>query len=192
MRRPARVLWRAGPVDFDAGPVDFDDAFRIYARYVGRIAYRLTGQHEDAEEITQEVFLRLSDRMDQVQSDLHLRRWLSMVTVRVAQRYNERFRFWRRLRVQGPDVANMGSGQGLVLGQASLQASPQASPEQRAAVAELFRTLATLPFGQRTAWVLAHGEGMTLDEIAAACQVSKATVKRRLTAARDAVRRHHA
>ena len=173
-----RIVTEAEPPSAAIEEIRFDDAFRTYARYVGRIAYRLTANQDDAEEITQEVFLRLAGKIDGIESHLHLKRWLSQVTVRVAQRYGERFRFWRKLRDPNIGIPDL------------LSVRADTSAEDRLAVVELYRTLSRLPFAQRSVWVLAHAEGLSLDEIASCCGISKATVKRRLAAATTAVKKH--
>ncbi|MEC7518837.1 MAG: sigma-70 family RNA polymerase sigma factor [Myxococcota bacterium] len=53
----------------------------------------------------------------------------------------------------------------------------------------LVRGLQALPTDHQIAFELRHGEGMSLEEVAAAIGVSLATVKRYLTAAREKLRR---
>ena len=70
------------------------------------------------------------------------------------------------------------------------QASHDASPEQRAELALLDRALARLPQKPRTAWILRHVVGCSLEEVAAACDCSLTTIKRRLGEAEETVRVH--
>ena len=52
------------------------------------------------------------------------------------------------------------------------------------------RALVKMPLKLRTPWVLRHVVGCSLDDIAAACECSLATVKRRISDADDRVARH--
>jgi RNA polymerase sigma-70 factor (ECF subfamily) len=58
-----------------------------------------------------------------------------------------------------------------------------ATPELDEAVRATYRVLAALPVDERIPFALRFIEGMELTEVARACDVSLATVKRRLTSA---------
>lgn len=64
--------------------------------------------------------------------------------------------------------------------------SPSASPETRAELVRLMTAVQRLPATERLIFVSRRLEGMTVPEIAESCDVSEATVKRRLG---DAVER---
>jgi RNA polymerase sigma-70 factor (ECF subfamily) len=70
------------------------------------------------------------------------------------------------------------------------QASNDASPEQRAELALVDRALSRMPLKLRTPWVLRHVLGERLEDVAAACNCSLATVKRRLAEAETVVADH--
>jgi RNA polymerase sigma-70 factor (ECF subfamily) len=55
-----------------------------------------------------------------------------------------------------------------------------ADPEQLALLAQVYRTLDTLPVGPRIAWILRNIDAEQLETIAARCDCSIATVKRRI------------
>ena len=54
----------------------------------------------------------------------------------------------------------------------------------------LLLALAALPLELRTAWLLRHVMGCAVEETAEACGCSLATVKRRISAADEQIRRH--
>lgn len=54
----------------------FDLAFP----YVYNIAYRLTGHHETAEDITQDVFVKVYQAADKLQPERHPKPWLKTIT----------------------------------------------------------------------------------------------------------------
>jgi RNA polymerase sigma-70 factor, ECF subfamily len=69
-------------------------------------------------------------------------------------------------------------------------AAPGLASEAVAELAKLDQVLAGLPAEQRIAWLLQRVEGLELAEVAAACGVSIATVKRRIASAQARVDRH--
>ena len=87
---------------------------------------------------------------------------------------------------------SFGVGVGLKNGPASLEAlaTDDASPEVRAELAKLDRVLGELDPQLRIAWMLRFVEGWELTEVAAALDVSLATAKRRIKAARERVDAH--
>lgn len=157
------------------GLMDFDVLFRRFAPYVARIAYKLTGNDRDSEEICQEVFLRLSKKLHTLATIDDVRPWLATVTVRTAKRYMHRFRFWSRLRREPTFDSIDTPGENL-------------SGEDKVALGQLYRQLSSLPPRHRTVWVLFHGEGHALEEIAEICGQSLSTTKRDLATARTALR----
>jgi RNA polymerase sigma-70 factor (ECF subfamily) len=68
-------------------------------------------------------------------------------------------------------------------------ASKSASPEVREALAETYRIIEALPVDLRIAFTLRFVDGRELVEVAEACQVSLATIKRRLVTAEARFRR---
>jgi RNA polymerase sigma-70 factor (ECF subfamily) len=63
----------------------FDEAFTLHHRTVFRTARAVVQDSELAEDITQEVFLRLYRNMDDIKNDEMLRPWLIRVTLNVAK-----------------------------------------------------------------------------------------------------------
>jgi RNA polymerase sigma-70 factor (ECF subfamily) len=148
------------------------DLFTRYAPYVARIGFKLLGSDEDLDDLVQDVFVEAHRGLSQLRTADAAKGWLARITVRKAVRRLRR----RRLRAFF-----------------SLEAMPEqsalvdgaATPEERAHVAAIYRRLEALPVAQRVVWVLKHVEGETLDQIAASCGCSKATVQRRLRAAQQ-------
>jgi RNA polymerase sigma-70 factor (ECF subfamily) len=153
----------------------------IYRRHVGLIAataQRLLRDPVDVDDVVQETFLIGFEQLERLVEPAALRGWLVQIAV---SRVHRRFR-WRKLTgwLSGAEVA------------AALedQACPDAGPEHRAELALIDRALAKMPLKLRTPWVLRHVVGCSLDDIAAACECSLATVKRRIADADGRVARH--
>jgi RNA polymerase sigma-70 factor (ECF subfamily) len=80
------------------------------------------------------------------------------------------------------------------LGEQVKWVSPSASdPHVSREVTELYQVLARMPAKLRVPWTLSRVEGGSLDEVAAWCDISLATVKRRIARADEYVKRrmHH-
>lgn len=71
-----------------------DEIIDKYADMVYRIAVNETGNREDAQDIFQEVFLRLVRYRGRIASEEHLKAWLIRVTINCAKK--QKGSFWNR------------------------------------------------------------------------------------------------
>lgn len=136
-----------------------------YSVHVERILTRILGGHPDLDDLTQEVFVRAFERLDELREPLALRAWLTAIAVFVAR---EAIRKKRRRRWL------------LFLpAEATPEIEVDAAPlEARAALRTFYEVVASLDANRRIAFTLRFVEGMDLREIAEACDVSLATIKR--------------
>ena len=70
-------------------------AFRKYGDTVLRAAYAVTGSYHEAEDITQEVFLKLHAAPQEFENDEHMKAWLLRVTINRCKNFKKSFRFSR-------------------------------------------------------------------------------------------------
>ncbi|WP_437328037.1 RNA polymerase sigma factor [Sorangium sp. So ce381] len=145
-----------------------------HAPKVFRIAARVLGPGADAEDITQEVFVRVFSKISELRDPDALGSFVFSVTVRILK-WELRRRRVRRI-LQLSDTADLPE-----------HPVEPADSEAREALGRLYAILDTLSADDRTAFVLRHMEGMSLQEIAEAVGVSLATVKRRLGRATERV-----
>ena len=159
----------------DPLPISFDDVFRAHAGFVARIALRVLGRPSEVDDLVQDVFLSVLDRLGDLRDPAALRGWLAVITARLARR-RLRARRWKIWLGIGSDYdyAQLADG--------------AASPDDRALLSELYRTLDRLPARQRLAWSLRRIEGLELAAVAQACDCSLATVKRWIAAAEATLR----
>ncbi len=156
--------------------------YRRHVQLVAGTALRLLRNRADAEDVTQETFLLAFEKLAQLAEPAAFRGWLVRIAV---SRVHRRFRT-RKLRglifpwrdAEGEDISLEG------------EARDDATAEQRAELALLDLALAALPLELRTAWLLRHVMGCAVEETAEACGCSLATVKRRISAADEQIRRH--
>jgi RNA polymerase sigma-70 factor, ECF subfamily len=167
---------RAAPVGAGARaaePPALAELFRRYARYVATIGLRLLGRDDELDDLVQDVFIEAHRGLHQLRDLDAAKGWLARITVRRAVRRlrRQKVRAFFSLEALGAEAPVVADG--------------AASPEERAYVSATYRRLEALPVPQRIVWLLRHVEGETLDSIAALCGCSKATVQRRLRAARQ-------
>jgi RNA polymerase sigma-70 factor, ECF subfamily len=147
-------------------PPDFGEIFRLHASWVGAMAARLCGRSGDVEDIVQDVFFLCARKIGSISTLEDARPWLRTVTVRVVRKRlrRQKWGMWFRSSDQGLDELPY---RGL-------------APDERAMIHGLYSALRKLPLEERLAWSLRHVEGATLEEVAAGCDCSLATAKRRI------------
>jgi RNA polymerase sigma-70 factor, ECF subfamily len=179
--REAALIQRCAARDEDACA----ELVNEHQRMVYQLSLNLLGDHNEALDLSQEVFLRVFRTIHAFRGASQLRTWIYRIVVNQAR---NRQRWWRRrhksqqvsldehIRDHGelPDVANGGSPD-RVLGQKQLA--------DRIRVA-----LDRLPFDQRTALVLREIDGLSYEEIGFSLGIAVGTVKSRLARAREALR----
>ena len=143
---------------------------------VYRVAYQFAGNHHDAEDIAQEVFIKVYRSLDKFRQDAQLSSWMYRIVMNACIDHRRR---------QGPaGTAAFGEE-----AEHTLLNTPEETPgpEDRAYAGELGRVLESeinrLPHGQRIVFVMRHHQGLKLGEIADALGLAEGTVKRQLHAA---------
>ncbi len=153
-----------------------ESLFASHAAYVAVIAHRILGRTQDVDDTVQDVFVEAQRGLASVRDPKAITGWLATVTVRIARRQLRRRRVRRWVGLDGglEDI---------------VAASSEASPEQRAQIVELYAGLDRLPVALRLAWTLRRVHGSTNPEVAAHCDCSLATAKRRIAEAERRLRR---
>jgi RNA polymerase sigma-70 factor (ECF subfamily) len=147
-------------------------AYRRFAPRVFAIVQRTVGPSADAEDLTQDIFLRVFSRVHTLRDPDAFSSFVLSVTLRVIK-WQLRQRRVRRIMRLSDD------------GRVPEIAVPGMDSEARQGLARLYRFLDTLPVEERTVFVLRQMQGMDLQEVAGVIGMSLATVKRRFTRARD-------
>ena len=144
-----------------------------YTGHVERVLSRILGAHPDLDDLVQEVFIRAFERVADLRDARALRGWLTAIAVFVAREAIRRTRRRRWLVFLPPEETP------------EIEA-PSASPEARAALQAFRNVVEHLDADLRIAFTLRFVDGMELTEIADACGVSLATIKRRIKDAEGA------
>jgi RNA polymerase sigma-70 factor (ECF subfamily) len=154
----------------------------LYWRKVFNIAYKFVGRHDEAEDLTQDVFLKLFKSLKTFDRRANFSTWLISVSRNLCI---DHYRSVRREReVVNPDVDVN------VLPRRSGAGNPQTLLERRDRVATLRAALQKLPPTLRKALVLRDIQELSYQEIAAKLGVPEGTVKSRINRGRTELARH--
>ncbi|HET7628074.1 MAG TPA: RNA polymerase sigma factor SigW [Bacillales bacterium] len=163
----------------------FGDLIDLYQNKVYSICYRLIGNRQEAEDLTQETFLRAYLNLDSYQADKKFSSWLFRIATNVTI---------DRLRKKKPDYsldAEISGTDGMTM--YTQLASDGWLPEEEAVETELKERLhgeiMQLPPKYRAAIVLKYIEDLSLKEIAEILNLPLATVKTRIHRGREALRK---
>jgi RNA polymerase sigma-70 factor (ECF subfamily) len=167
----------------DAG--EFEAFVRRHQDMVYATALRLLANRVEAEDVSQDVFLKAFQHFDHLRHEERAAGWLKTVTRNTClnhlMRYRSRWRFFSEIDSEGS---------------ARLANEAAAGPSAAARLLEadereqLMRGLRALPAHQRVPLVLYHFEDLSYQDIAAALNVSVAKVKTDIHRARLALRRY--
>lgn len=143
--------------------VAFRDLYGRHGRYVAGVIYRVMGDDAELEDIVQDTFVRAAERLHTLRTPAQVRPWLVTIAVRLTQS-----RLARRRR------------RSFIRHQLTGAVATVSDPRDRAPADELYSALDQVPDKLRVPWILHRIEGQRLEEVAQACGVSLATVKRRI------------
>jgi len=168
---------------------EFDQLVHRCHRQAYNIAYRLTGNHADADDLTQETFLRAFRFFDRYNRDMPFENWLYRIMSRV---FIDELRKKPRIKTQSLDQPlNCMSGSGdreILLEIADYDSNPEHSLLCSELDEHLQSALNSLPEEFRIAVILADIEGMSYEEIAESMSCSLGTVRSRLHRGRKLLR----
>ena len=138
------------------------DAFRLlveqHSRPVFRVAYRITGNEHDADDVVQETFLRAYRQLDRFQERANFGTWLHRIAINCAlDLLRSRGRIDRHYG-GNPEEAEMTGAASTDPQQDRLLLSAELRDQVAAAMERLSGN-------ERTAFVLRHFEGMPVEEI---------------------------
>ncbi len=168
------IVRRAAQGDIGA----FEEIYRAYCSFVYNVAFRMVEAREDAEEITQEVFLIVHQKLNSFLFRSSLKTWVYRIAVNCSiNLLNKRAREIKG-RV-GMDQAEFSSARPEVTHH--LQ---QEDHERR-----VNRLLGALNPDERACVILRNIEGLSYAEIAQSLQVNLNTVRTRLKRAREKIGR---
>lgn len=162
------------------------EAFMIkYQDMVYSTAMRLTANNSEAQDISQEVFIKAYERFDELSKSPTVAGWLRKVATNMSlnhlSRYRSRWSFFSEMFSQDEETSAPEPEFA-----AADSVSEAIEIQDRSACVE--QALQKLPASQRVPLVLFHMEGLQYDEIAKALRVSVGKVKTDIFRGREALR----
>jgi RNA polymerase sigma-70 factor (ECF subfamily) len=180
------VLGGSAPKQTDSR-AHFDRLFRRYHKQAYGFAYRMTGNATDAEDLTQEAFLRAFRFFHRYRADWPFELWLYRI---MSNRFIDGYRRQARSpalslsRLQDPG----GGHDDMLRDVADLKANPELIVVSRELDERIMGALTSLPAPIRRAVILADIEGLSYEEIGATMSCTLGTVRSRLNRGRRALR----
>ncbi len=149
---------------------------RLYRRKVFNIAYTFVGTHDGAEDLTQDVFLKLFKSLDTFDRRANFQTWLISVSRNLCIDHYRSVRKERQTINRDIDASD--------LSPAATTLGPHAQLERQDGVALLRRALDKLAPTLRVAVVLRDIQELTYQEISEQLRVPEGTVKSRINRGR--------
>jgi RNA polymerase sigma-70 factor (ECF subfamily) len=178
--REASLIQRCAVRDEDACA----ELVSEHQRMVYQLSLNLLNDHNEALDLSQEVFLRVFRTIHSFRGHSSLRTWIYRIVVNQAR---NRQRWWRR-RHKSQQV----SLDQHIQDHGELAETHDHGPDRlvgQKMLAERIRTaLDRLPFDQKTAIILREIDGLSYDEIGFSLGIAVGTVKSRLARAREGLR----
>ena len=159
----------------------WNDIVRLYRRKVFNVAYKFVGRHDEAEDLTQDVFLKVFKSLHTFDRRANFSTWLISVSRNLCIDHYRRVRRERDLVNHDVDVVSLPRAAGGETAYGAL--------ERRDRVAMLREALDTLPPSLRRAVLLRDIQELSYHEIARRLDVPEGTVKSRINRGRGELTR---
>ena len=169
MNGQARVLIESMPNELETGavsPLSFDEAFTLHHRAVFRTARAVVRDTALAEDVTQEVFLRLYRNLNATPGEDLLRAWLLRVTLNVAR---------NTLRGQSRSMVRDNEYQKSTAESGWFTEAPEEDYERKIAIEEARRALDKIKEPMRSCLLLKQ-QGLSYREIATTLSIKETNV----------------
>jgi RNA polymerase sigma-70 factor (ECF subfamily) len=154
---------------------------RQYRRKVFNVAYKFVGKHDEAEDLTQDIFLKIFKSLDTFDRRANFQTWLISVSRNLCIDHYRSVRKERETIDRETDTAELATP---APGQSQI-----AALEQRDRVELLREALASLPKTLRTAVLMRDLQELSYHEIAVALHLPEGTVKSRINRGRSELAR---
>lgn len=182
----SEVLNRNNQAMGTAGSGVFDRLMQRHQKQAYHVAYRLTGNHADAEDLMQEAFLRAFRFFDNYRRDLPFEKWLFRI---MSNLFVDGVRKKSRMRVTSLDAPLSGdSEKNAYLDIPDIREEPERVTLHEELDEQIHKALAALPADFRKAVILADIEQLSYEEISKIMGCSLGTVRSRLHRGRKMLR----
>jgi len=166
----------------------FAEIVRAYQQMVFNLAFRYLGNYEEAEELTQEVFIRVFRFLKKFKGESSLKTWIYRITVNSAYNRYDWLRRRKHKQQMSLDAQNSPEDKPLKDKIKTTDRNPESEALSREVQREIQQCIERLPKRLRMAVILRDIEGLSYNEIAEALQINEGTVKSRIARGRAALK----
>jgi RNA polymerase sigma-70 factor (ECF subfamily) len=159
----------------------WEQIVRLHWRKVFNIAYKFTGKHDEAEDLTQDVFVKIFKSLDTFDRRANFQTWLVSVSRNLCIDHYRSVRKERETIDRDVDAGE--------LSPVAQTASPMQALEHRDRVALLHKALKQLPESLRQAVLMRDIQELSYQEIADRLGTPEGTVKSRINRGRTELAR---
>ena len=161
----------------------FSELMALYQNKVYSFCLHMTGNHEDAQDLAQEGFIRIYRALHSFRGQSAFTTWAYRI---VANLWSNEIRKRKKQHTVPLDApVHTGEGEEVQRTLSDLSNSPEEELEAKEEKALVWQALSLLSEDQRTVIVLREMYGYSYDEIAASLNCSTGTIKSRLNRARQ-------
>lgn len=164
----------------------FREVIRLFRDRIFNTALGIVQHVEDAEDLTQEVFMEIFRSVGTFRGQSALSTWIYRITVQKALEHLRRIRRKKRHAIV---MGLFGREEQVITGIDAPFYHPGIRLENRERSSVLFNALSKLPEDQKTAFVLQKMEGLTQSEVAAVMEKSVSAVESLIFRAKQNLRR---
>ena len=147
---------------------EFNDKYALYKNIIYSIAYTYVHNVTDADDITQDVFMKYLNSDSVFQTLDNEKYWIIRVTINTCKSYLTKY--WKKNVVLDDDYVNR-------------------IPSEEKEEDDMFECVFKLPHKYKEVIVLYYYENLSTDEISKTLMITKSNVKKRLERARNILRK---
>ncbi len=162
----------------------FDALFQMYQRRIFNLSLRMLGDHEEASDLTQEVFVKLYRAIHQFREQSSFYTWLYRIAINTCKNRLEKTR--RKSKFETPFDHELEASQGTT--QTASPDSPLDTVERLETREAILEALSKLPDKAKSIIVLRDFQNLNYEEISEILECTTGTVKSRLSRARAQLR----
>ncbi len=174
--------WRGGEIS------SFEALVVKYRKRIFNIAFRITGDYEDACEVAQDAFVAAYRGIEAFRGAARFSTWLTSITLNLSRNRLQQTHTKRRNEVHPLDGLGEGGDYGSTHDRLSPAPSPLEQLERRTLHEKLRECMGALSVEFREAIVLRDLHDYSYDEICTILEVREGTLKSRLFRAREQVK----
>lgn len=168
----------------------FERLIRRYERYVLNVIFHITGGIDEAEDVAQEVFLRVYRSIKRFRGESSFESWIYKITLNCCRTFSRRRGLIRSREIDLNYLEQGGESRLEILSNLpDIKEDPETHYRHRKILEELMRALGIIPPIYREVIVMREMNELSYEEMSRIIGINIGTVKSRLNRAREMLRK---